>query len=345
MSSKNSQKPTTFIPSENRVIKPEYKPYVPKSENGETCVVRIRKQYQECDVYIGPEMYNNSWKVKRSKWCNPHYMPTNPQRALQLYRRTILDSPELRKALIPELSGKRLGCFCDNISQCHGSVLVELIRKHNSNNDFPNSKIIHYPIDQSTKCQKILYFKGDHIFSNLYESILFYENKMFNSIAQLWGYRDACKLNDQVLADKIYSAKSPNRALYYINQLRSKHSTKSRHIQSRPDTIKEMGDCIELKWNQNLEFQKKVSKYVKKGYILVESTHNGFWGSGLDIHLVTEGQDYLTLEGHNFLGWIIMYTWYKKNGKELKLNNYFPNEEYSSLRLGLKELLFTVTHC
>lgn len=77
-------------------------------------VVNVHRE--ACDVYVG----------RPSKWGNPYKISNNISReeAIRLYRKHINNSPELLAAL-PELKGKRLGCFCAP-NACHADILAEL---------------------------------------------------------------------------------------------------------------------------------------------------------------------------------------------------------------------------
>jgi hypothetical protein len=68
------------------------------------------------DVYIG----------RPSKWGNPFVIGRDGDRdeVIEKYRAWIATQPALLLA-IPELQGKRLGCFCAP-RRCHGDVLAEL---------------------------------------------------------------------------------------------------------------------------------------------------------------------------------------------------------------------------
>lgn len=75
------------------------------------------------DVYIG----------RPSKWGNPfshkpgtraRFVVASREAAIAAYREWILGQPDLLAAL-PELKGKRLGCWCHPLP-CHGDVLAEL---------------------------------------------------------------------------------------------------------------------------------------------------------------------------------------------------------------------------
>ena len=86
-----------------------------------TSVVHCKKA--PYDVYIG----------RPSKWGNPfshksgtraEFVVASREDAIAAYRTWILQQPDLLAAL-PELKGKRLGCWCKP-QACHGDVLAEL---------------------------------------------------------------------------------------------------------------------------------------------------------------------------------------------------------------------------
>ena len=83
-----------------------------------TTVVNIRDG-QPYDVFIG----------RPSKWGNPFKINRDGTReeVIEKYRRYILRQPALLHDL-PELRGKRLGCYCKPLP-CHGDVLVGLVRE------------------------------------------------------------------------------------------------------------------------------------------------------------------------------------------------------------------------
>lgn len=93
-------------------------------------VVRLRRRggavVQDCDVYIGRACYRGGWELPQSKWHNPFSVARHGREgALAMYRAHVLASPALVAAL-PELRGRRLGCWCKP-DACHGDVLVELL--------------------------------------------------------------------------------------------------------------------------------------------------------------------------------------------------------------------------
>ena len=88
-----------------------------KSRHRRPLVVNIRTE--EYDIYIG----------RGSIWGNPFRIGKDGSRGecIKKYRRMILERPDLLRRL-PELEGKRLGCFCKP-KACHGDVIVELVMK------------------------------------------------------------------------------------------------------------------------------------------------------------------------------------------------------------------------
>jgi hypothetical protein len=84
-----------------------------------TTVVKIDQPY---DVYIG----------RPSKWGNPFRIGPdgNREEVIRRYRDWIGKQQGLLKSL-PELKGKRLGCFCKPLA-CHGDVLAGLVDQEKS---------------------------------------------------------------------------------------------------------------------------------------------------------------------------------------------------------------------
>jgi len=79
-----------------------------------TIVVNLLTQY---DIFIG----------RGSKWGNPFAIGRDGtrERVIKMYEIHVRRSPDLIAAL-PELAGKRLGCYCKPLD-CHGDVLVRLL--------------------------------------------------------------------------------------------------------------------------------------------------------------------------------------------------------------------------
>jgi hypothetical protein len=64
--------------------------------------------------------------ARPSKWGNPFVIGRDGERSvvIEKYRQHVTSRPDLMAAL-PELRGKRLGCYCKP-KPCHGDVLAEL---------------------------------------------------------------------------------------------------------------------------------------------------------------------------------------------------------------------------
>ena len=80
-----------------------------------TTVVHCKRS--EYDVYIGrPSIWGNPFEIGKDG---------TRQEVINKYEDYILGNPELL-AKLPELKGKRLGCWCAP-QECHGDVLVDLV--------------------------------------------------------------------------------------------------------------------------------------------------------------------------------------------------------------------------
>lgn len=95
-------------------------------------VVRIRRSkgivVQDCDLYIGRRCTMGGWNLEQSIWHNPFTIKKygSAEEVCKLYREYILNNSNLMSKL-PELEGKRLGCWCDGTT-CHGHVLIDLFK-------------------------------------------------------------------------------------------------------------------------------------------------------------------------------------------------------------------------
>ena len=85
-------------------------------ETTKTRVVHCRRE--KYDVYIG----------RPSKWGNPFIIGKDGSRqdVIVKYRMFVVNSPHLRKRIVPELKGKTLGCWCTPLP-CHGDVIIDYL--------------------------------------------------------------------------------------------------------------------------------------------------------------------------------------------------------------------------
>ena len=88
-------------------------------------VVRIKQKdwqlTQNCNVYIAHKVDNDYWNLTRSKWANPHGRHELEKYTVYVRRKLWHD--------LDSLEGKLLGCWCDDVHHCHGSVLVDLLEE------------------------------------------------------------------------------------------------------------------------------------------------------------------------------------------------------------------------
>ena len=91
-------------------------------------LVRIKKNQdtlvQNCDVYIGHRVSNSYWHLPRSDWAN--WFNYKDEHRLDNYAAYIRRRMWHR---LDELEGKLIGCWCDDLEECHGSVLVSLLEQ------------------------------------------------------------------------------------------------------------------------------------------------------------------------------------------------------------------------
>jgi hypothetical protein len=77
-------------------------------------------------VYVGRPMHRGGWQLAGSPLANPFRLGPDGDRdeILAKYRDHLLGRDDLL-ALLPELRGRRLGCWCSPLS-CHAEVIAEL---------------------------------------------------------------------------------------------------------------------------------------------------------------------------------------------------------------------------
>lgn len=90
-----------------------------------TTIVRVAK-IRNYDVYIGRRFKMAGWDLPDSKWRSPFPFAVFGPLSVAQYEEYLLLNEGLMNAL-PELIGKRLGCWCrQGHCCCHGQVLARL---------------------------------------------------------------------------------------------------------------------------------------------------------------------------------------------------------------------------
>jgi len=77
-------------------------------------------------VYVGRALHRGGWHLAASPLANPFRIGRDGNRAeiVAMFRDYLLSRPDLL-ALLPELRGRRLGCWCVPL-ECHATVIAEL---------------------------------------------------------------------------------------------------------------------------------------------------------------------------------------------------------------------------
>ncbi len=80
-------------------------------------------------VYVGRAMHRGGWQLAASALANPFRVGRDGDRdeTIAKYRGYLLGRPDLL-ALLPELRGRRLGCWCAPLS-CHADVIAEVAER------------------------------------------------------------------------------------------------------------------------------------------------------------------------------------------------------------------------
>jgi hypothetical protein len=97
---------------------------------GATTVVNMAGHRNDPDfadvVYVGRAMYRGGWRLAGSPLASPYRVGRDGtrQEVVARYRDFLLGRPDLL-ALLPDLRGRRIGCWCAP-EACHADVIAEL---------------------------------------------------------------------------------------------------------------------------------------------------------------------------------------------------------------------------
>jgi hypothetical protein len=95
-----------------------------------TTVVNMKGHRDDPDfadvIYVGRAMHRGGWHLSASPLANPFGIGVDGDReqGIAKYRVFLLGRADLL-ALLPDLHGKRIGCWCTPLS-CHADVIAEL---------------------------------------------------------------------------------------------------------------------------------------------------------------------------------------------------------------------------
>jgi hypothetical protein len=95
-----------------------------------TTVVNLKGHRRDPDfadvVYVGRALHRGAWQLAASPLANPFRPGPDGSReeVMARYRAYLLARPDLL-AMLPELRGRRLGCWCVPLA-CHAEILAEV---------------------------------------------------------------------------------------------------------------------------------------------------------------------------------------------------------------------------
>ena len=203
--------------------------------------------------------------MEKSKWSNPFYTPKLSAKICnKRYRRHILSSKHLQGSL-KELVGKRLGCLCPNLDECHGNVLIELVHEF-----FPSeSEIRGYIL-----CHQYLFFKGQSSsLSNCYFHDIKMQDGTFINVHQMYGWKKAITLGERFVAKNILEERDPTKIFKVLKALACRNVP-----QSTEDLIYWMFLFLCEKWDSVPQFCNECFHYMNELYF--EATADTFGGAG-----------------------------------------------------------------
>lgn len=272
-------------------------PFIPKTpfrQDAPTKVVRLRKHngevYQNCDVYIGGEVQNSQWNLRKSFW---NYEGKN----LNQYKKDIEGNAYILSKIRKELKGKRLGHFCKP-GRCHGDVLQEILEKENQEDKKVSDTVVDRWENMFKKGDWLVYYKGNRfLFCPSFNHNFYYRGKTFTSVLHAFEYERAWMAGNRDVAAKIALASSTAKA----TQLASSIKTKLK------GEIQMMLYLVNLKYDQLDLYAKHCRKYVLT--LPIDVSQNLKWGIGdkrmVDSFDDTEGL--CDIKGENIMGWINKY--------------------------------------
>ena len=314
--------------------------YVPAIQDSKTCVVRLKKIdgkiYQDCDVYIGPKMNNSSWEFDESPWVNIfHYATSDRINNLKLYREHVMNTPALRNQL-HELRGKRLGCFCENLNFCHGTVLCKLVEEDSQTKEITTHDNYYFfkgeenPLSNLYKCSikygDTEYFCSEHFRCMKMAERLQSRKEMMEQVKKATTIQEVCRLSKAIF-----------------------RTLKRCRLYTQAEQIVDMINTLNEKWYACEEFREKL-KSLRDGMLIFEATRNNFWGCGTDITEINiDFKDVVHYEGENILGWALYYVRakFEEKAKEMekRLNTFKRLEAIDDISTEQIELIQAEKKC
>ena len=140
-----------------------------------------------------------------------------------------------------ELVGKRLGCLCPNLDECHGNVLIELVHEFSPSENEMKGYIA---------CDQYFLFKGQRSpLSNCYVHDIKIQDGLFINVNQMYGWKKATALGEKFVAKNIMEARDSVKIFKLLKSLTSRNVP-----QSMEDLVYWMFLFLCEKWNYVPQF-------------------------------------------------------------------------------------------
>lgn len=294
------------------------------------------------DVYIG----------NRSEWGNFYsrcYAFSYGKRK-EMFSRCLDSNPNLCKRL-EELKGKRLGCDCFDLKNCHGHELLDRLEKMP-----PQIKYAHLG-------RVYIFYNGINTpLSNMhFGKIQTQLGLKFISAYHMYGWKMACAMGEHFIQRHLERTQDPKKIHSLIRNL----YRANRFPWSREESVWEMYQIIQIKWEQDEKFQKECMMLDRR-LLPLKGGKNHMWCSGVDHNTIRryQGGEYICPpsgithindarprpRGLNTMGWLIAFITRLRSGDtfdDLNFSKFTPDlmEGYELVRKSLAVHNITLPNC
>jgi predicted NAD-dependent protein-ADP-ribosyltransferase YbiA (DUF1768 family) len=261
---------------------------------------------QPFDSYVGSYAKSENFELdsifappKTLFDCKPHEIPIN-------YRKFVLRSVNLRHEMY-KLFGKVLACACHFTGEfCHAQVLTTMI-----NEIFHRGSSVKWSED-------VVFFKGGGCcLSNFYSYPMEDEkNILFQSAIQMFVFKQFHERGEKDFATASLMLNAHDAFALMGNFYREKKKSSADVVMlTIPVEIRLMQECLVTKWERCPDFHRWASRHAPI-IDFAEAALNTFWGCGMDIMMMREGDHPRKMPGKNVLGWLIKFIALHKIGQE-----------------------------
>ena len=191
------------------------------------------------------------------------------------------------------LIGKKIGCTCKKLRNCHGFWLLELM----------DDLICERFWSGVVPFERAVVFGSNNCpLSNSYASPLHYGGEVFFSAEHLYSWLKASAIGEKYIAKHLVTrCNSLHDVDKYSKGLR--YSSKSRPLSA---AIIDLYNILKIKWDQCSDFRELCLRYDDS--LLIQASGHKFWGCGINFNsIVDKNPKWLqpdNLTGQNIMGWL-----------------------------------------